>query len=206
MATTIGSYTLDRGGVVITKSGGDIYLFLFDSSNILCPYKSINGGTSFSALTTQSPNSNIFGGAVSKAWVDAAIDGNGYIHVVCTHDYDTNRTNDVAYCLFNTSDDSWGYWESIASWTHLGGVADSAPSIAIDSSNKPHVLYADCVANMGGDYNRCYHSNNNDLSYTKPDSQKFRHYRGDLFLHKSALSDSKQWGVGNGVLFRRHNH
>ena len=149
---------------VVTTSGGNIYVFQVDRYYYgITVWKSTDGGSNFSSVSTQSADTIHGGGASSYVYgFGAAIDGAGYVHCIA-QDYAIS-TRHTAYNKFNTADDTWGTWELI----DAGDVENNQNylvDIAIDSSNKPHVVFIKTETNMGNDYYRVYYSNKTGASW-----------------------------------------
>jgi len=162
MATTIAAGYLARGGGVVTTSSGNIYVFWADTSYIYA-YKSTDGGSSFSSVAS-AESVNIHGSGSNIGSIDIAIDSDGYIHVASNAR--NTDTRDTAYCLFNTSNDTFGTWEEAAAGSKY--VANTGVSISIDSNKKPHILFVIVEANMGTDYHRIYYTNKVSGSWATP--------------------------------------
>lgn len=150
-----------EGVCIVTASNG--YVYILDVSSSLVVQKSTDAGVNFSTVSTQTPT-NIFGSAGTIAGVAAALDSQGYIHVI-VQGMDTTTTRDIAYAKFNTADDTWGAWEQVVALS-ASSIYVGIPAIAIDSSDKPHVLYNNIVTNMGNDYYVIFYSNKTGASWS----------------------------------------
>src|SRR4030042_1178227 len=167
MSVTVGTGTLNYGGSVVPAIDGDIYLFATVSNGAsLKIWKSTDGGANFNALSDVT-NTTIFGGSTYYIYgLNAKIDSAGYIHVVCQTGV-TTATRPISYCTLNTSNDSWGTWELAATLTKT---CAARAVIAVDSNNKPHILFTDAIANMGTDYPRIYYTNKVGASWLTPEA------------------------------------
>lgn len=175
-----------NGASIITTSGGDIYLFIRGGTDSFKVYKSTTSGSSFTNISTVT-STTIHGSANVMGDISAAIDGSGYIHVV-SNTSTVSSARDVAYCLFNTSSDTWGTWEQAASRSTDG---TSSVDIAIDSSGKPHVFYSTTVSSMGNTYNRMYYTNKTGSSWLTPElvstSTSISHYDPNIIVRYSNI-------------------
>lgn len=160
------------GSEIITSSSGYLYAIFGYYDINTAPYywieiyKSVNSGASWTRL--EHVDGSVINGTYGKTIVsDAAIDANGYIHIVVATAF--NDTRDVSYRTFNTADDTWqgAGWEQAAAY----GNAPASPGVAIsiDSSNKPHVLFMNSVTNMGASYDRIYYTNKTGASWLTPE-------------------------------------
>lgn len=167
MTVSVGSQALTNGGAIVTTSGGTIYIFALSSTDTLRIYKSTNGGDSWSELSSVS-STTIVGSASNTYGVSAAIDTAGYIHVVCSS-LSPLPTRMVAYATFNTATDGWSSWELAGDFDDAVGGTNmygSLNGIAIDSSNKPHVIYLGGDTSMGTTSNRLFYVNKTGASWS----------------------------------------
>ena len=189
MATTIATGVLTRGGGVVTTSGGNIYAFFATSLDNMEVYKSTNGGSSFSRVGSGVSSTTILGSTNGIASISVAIDSDNIIHVLVASS-NPAFTRDIAYCLFTTSNDSWGTWEEAA--THTNNITSSNRykcALALDSNKKPHIAYIKSENNMGGAYTRIYYTNKTGASWATPTmistSTTHNYWHPDIFIRDS---------------------
>lgn len=107
------------------------YAVFVNSSGDLAIWEDIDGTPS--SLTTQTPTTIFGGGAI--AWLDAAIDSNGDIHVIAAPA--TDQTRDITYNKY-TIGSGWGTWTEVAAYQE-----SDTPGCSIDIglSDVVHVAY-----------------------------------------------------------------
>lgn len=146
---------VDYGSAVMTAPNGNIYVAV-QSSGYIYVFKSTSG-SSFSQVATAMHNT-VFGVAAGGTYrASFAMDTNGYIHVAAISSL-SGATRKLAYCLFDTSNDTFGTWEQAIALAQAGSGYTSC-SIAIDSNNKPHILYIDYYTSMGNTISRTHYTN-----------------------------------------------
>ncbi len=159
-ADFMGPTDLSKCGAVVETSGGIKYLvtWLLDYEGMesqLEIYKNIDTAPT---LVSTVDGGDIIGSTNNAGYIDAAIDGNNKIHVVVAAD-DTAASRDIAYRVFDTSDDSWegASWEEVTSYTNQEPFTpEVATSIASD--NTVHILYVDNIAKQGTACDAVYHA------------------------------------------------
>jgi hypothetical protein len=144
--------------VLVTTSSGNIYAFFVGTDYYTLEIrKSTNGGVSFSSLSSVSDDTVFGTGAYPFYGVAVAIDSSDIIHVACQSQF-TAATRDISYATLTTSNDSWSSWEQAAAMA-IDLSNPYACSIAVDSNDKPHIVYIYLASNMGNDYSRIYYTN-----------------------------------------------
>lgn len=129
--------SLVRGGAVMQARDEVIWGVITSETGNIVVYKNL-GGAVTPALVAAATPTEIFGSAATTVgWVDAAMDGEGLIHIVCQPATALN-TRDVAYGTFDMNDEVFGAWEEAAALT---GTATGLARVAIDDNNMPHVVY-----------------------------------------------------------------
>ena len=154
--------------VVSVGDGTIIYAFFFSTdAYTLYVFKSTNSGSSWSLISSVS-NTTIHGTSTTfMDGISAALDSAGYIHVVSSP-YSLD-TRDYSYNTLNTSNNSWGTWAECAALTAATNSYNAA-SIAVDSNDKPHVLFLDSVTSMGSAYTRVKYTNKVSGSWLAPET------------------------------------
>jgi hypothetical protein len=145
--------------VVIRTSSNRVYVLMTDLSfPTLSMYKgNIDGEpASFSQADTAGTLTGLqnIGGA-------CAIDSNDIIHCIY-YQIDTSHGGIIAlrYVTFNTSTDTFGTPESVATLDNDGGTAPYINlSIAIDANDDPHVTWRDALTDMGSTTYTIWYSN-----------------------------------------------
>lgn len=132
--------SLAAGGAVMQEpEDGVIWGVVKAETGDIVVYRNL-GGVETPALVAAATPTEIFGSAATTVgWVDAALDGEGLIHIVCQPATALN-TRDVAYCTFDMATEVFGTWEEAAALT---GTATGLARVAIDDDNRPHVVYVD---------------------------------------------------------------
>jgi hypothetical protein len=169
MSIQIGSGTLERGGVVLETSGGTKYAVFLDnsSSKFLKIYKNIDGTPS--QVASVDPYDIFAGMGDYIKGLDAAIDSDGKIHIVCAGQLESlNR--DIAYRVFSTSTDSWEGtgWEEAATYDNADPIQPGC-AISLKSDNTVCILYVNNVAKQGTDCDAIYYVEGTSGSWGTPE-------------------------------------
>lgn len=84
-------------------------------------------------------------------FIGAAIDANDDIHIIWQCNTNNLAASDNSYCVATESAGSWtfGTWQNIAAFTNAVPSGNARVSLALDSSNVPHVVYGDGVTLKG---------------------------------------------------------
>lgn len=126
------------------SGGGSVWAVVRSETGDVVVYQDL-GGSLTPVLVAAATPTEIFGSAATTvAWVDAGMDGNGDLHIVCQPGTALN-TRDVAYCVFDTSAGAFGAWEEAAALT---GTPTGIARIAVDGDNKPHVVFIEKPASV----------------------------------------------------------
>lgn len=156
----------------VMASNGDMYYCDLNPVGLgLRMLKSTDQGQTWGSAASDQSLTTIFGGTPGTAghYPDIAIDGNDIIHAVDMYAGTGSVTRVVAYATFNTSNDTWGSWETVlASLTNPVVSAQYGTAIDIDASNYPHVLFFDYPKTMGTAYSQIYYSNRTSGSWSSP--------------------------------------
>lgn len=199
--------SVSDGAAVITTSGGNIYVFglTFPGSN-LAIYKSTNNGSSFSSLTSVTCTTIHGGSTYYITGLDAVIDGSGIIHVLCQTDLSA-ATRDVAYCTFDTSNDTWGTWTEVTSTPYDTGGSRQC-SIAIDSSDKLHILYTNVTRSKGTNYTNICYKNNVSGSWSTEEvvstgTNTYNYWSPVILVRNSDIVEALYYRASDSVVFYR---
>lgn len=169
--------SLVAGGAVMQARNGIVWGVVLSETGDVVVYKNLGGALTPELVAAATPT-EIFGSAATTvAWVDAGMDGDGDLHVVCQPGTALN-TRDVAYCVFDTSAGAFGTWEEAAA---LSGTPAGLARIAIDAANKPHVVYIDKPASVA----LLMYTNKVSGSWLTPEdvtTAAVNHYAPDLAL------------------------
>lgn len=161
----IGVGDLFNGGSIFETSGGVVYAVVGTSAGPVIIYKNVDG------TPTQEENisvTTIHGSGPSWARNHAAIDSNDFIHIISVPGA-AGATMDVAYRVFDTSDDTWvgAGWEECADYVF--GVSPYAGGrIVIDSNDKPHVIFQAKTTYHGSDFESVQYVEKTGASWTEP--------------------------------------
>lgn len=166
------------GGAVMQDRAGVVWGVVKSETGNIVVYKNLGGVVTPTLVAAATPT-EIFGSAATTVgWVDAAMDGEGLIHIVCQPATALN-TRDVAYCTFDMNDEVFGAWEEAAALT---GTATGLARVAIDDDNKPYVVYV----SKPGSYTLIMYTNKVSGSWLTPEqvcsSSSVNHYSPDMAL------------------------
>lgn len=192
----------------LIKVGNNYYWFLFNYSgsdsvnNVLLVYKSTNNGSSWTKVSTVAGTT--LTGSVGADFVRGDVDSTGKIHLI-VHGY---YTANPFYNVFDTTTDTWVNgtpWESIST-TAPSSEADQF-DIAVDSNNKPHVLYHMGVVSMGGSYHNIHYTNRVSGAWSAGVQVSVTTLGQYHFPHLVIKSDNTiitvYWNTTNSTLYRR---
>jgi len=163
------------GSALLTNSFGVKYAVTKASStHTILIYRDINGAPKLVASQSAATVGN------NSQWIDARIDGNDCIHII-SHGGTPSATLDIAYRVFDTRNDTWiGSWEQAA--TLYAEIFDNwSIRIAIDSNNKPHVVYVDPVT---GTYPNIKYIEKTGANWSSP-----------VTLSEHASDSYRVWGI-----------
>lgn len=170
--------SLVAGGAVMQARDDVIWSVVKSETGNIVVYKNLGGEVTPTLVAAATP-AEIFGSAATTVgWVDAAMDGEGLIHIVCQPATALN-TRDVAYGTFDMYDEVFGAWEEAAALT---GTATGLARVAIDDDNKPHVVFV----SKPGSYALIMYTNKVSGSWLAPEqvcsSSSVNHYAPDMAL------------------------
>jgi hypothetical protein len=173
----LGDAGIVDGGAVVEASDGMKYAVVKVATGVGV-YKdlSLDGVASLKA----DDQGHVVHGAGNCAWMHAAIDSNDNIHIIATADADATRS--VAYAIYDTGTDTLGTWEEAASY------ADAVPFypgvvIALDSNDKPHVLYVDAVTSKGSLQDGIYYVEKTGASWSTKEQVSLRADKADRYCY-----------------------
>lgn len=151
---------LGDGRNCVRSSSGIPYVVLVSSDSTGYPIRVFKGNSNAPTAFTRM-NPEYTPGTYSATFStkpSCAIDSNDIIHIV--YAYNSGAYPAIKYITFNTSTDLFSSEEIIVadSGAELLNSA-SGCDIAIDSNNKPHVVYIGSVANMGTYYFTAHYTN-----------------------------------------------
>jgi hypothetical protein len=174
MAVTISLGNLDVGGAVVELSTGTKYAIYLNTLGNLAIYKNIDGTPT---LDNSDPATVVHGAGVI-GWVHAAVDSGDDIHILCA--CTSEQTRDIAYCIYDTSAAQFGSWEEAANYTEA---APSNPgcNIAIDSSDKPRILFVDAVKMTGSTQDNVYYADKTGASWSSAEQVGARTTKTDSY-------------------------
>ena len=162
-------YALTQGcGGILTLSGGDIVAVVgpdtsTDSLAILSDFLS---GTA--TVDDSDTMTTVFGSAV-MATVDAAIDSNDVIHIVALAQADLSG-NEIRYATATQSGGTYtiGSWETAGYYEDYDTGIHDYVSIAVDSNDKPHIVYVSDVTQAGATEQQIMYVEKTGASWSTP--------------------------------------
>ncbi len=149
---------LQKGGAVMVTSSGVKLCALLSTTGNLLVFQNIDSAP-VQVGASQTPTA-VFGAANTFDYIDAAIDGNNVVHIVCT----ANNASGTRVVGYNTvsgfgGSTNWGAWRTVLGAFTVDPMF-SGVAIAIDNSNVAHILYTDDPKEKGTYYAQCYYTNN----------------------------------------------
>lgn len=143
---TSGGDRLNGARQIVKTSGGALYA-LVNQSHTANFYVAMFKSTDNGATWTHMDAANQIGATVAQNAQAMAIDGNGVIHCAVVE----SATNSFFYKTFNTATDLWAATEEPD--PSMGDPLYKGVGIAVDSNNKPHIIYARKFSAMGSAFN-----------------------------------------------------
>lgn len=183
---TLTTGTLTTGGATCEDptEPQNVWGIFVNASGNLVVYDDIMGSPSLGDSDT--PTTIHGGGTI--AWVCAAIDASGLIHIVSV--VSSNETRDIAYTTYNTTTSTLGTWEEAVSWANIPTLWWAA--IGVDDGYAPWIGYIDGLKYHGGTYNHMFHTEKTGASWSTP-------LQSDDEADNVGIVHPFGWALGNGT-------
>ena len=149
---------------VVRTSGNRVYVFTTDDVTVsIHALKGNQDGepTSFSKVTHETGTTGLL-----QIGIAGAIDSNDIVHLVYYQvESAMSGTHEFRYITYDTSDDTFGTAEAVATLDNDGSAVYTGFAITLDANDDPHVLWRDALTDMGSTTYTNWYSNKTDTSW-----------------------------------------